>query len=724
MICYSLLSSYLIETINTILQSNSSKDCSNKNRKINIIDVFGVYETSKTEDNNNNNDENSSIDLGLNEFFINYFNEKLRQIFYEQLLENSPVEYQDNSGCVHLGEKVCQLLRQENTKPSDILSFIYNIDNILKKNNFGCIENDNILKINHYSGISSYSLENWFLYSHYSNSSIFEKLVVTIMSSSLIKQELPDINFDDLQSKISCINFSKQLSEFVFSLKASKNHFIYCLRSSGQIYSNSIKDNQIQDENQRERTFSVSFQDTLTPNINQNQNQNQQRNSMIDFNCILSQLKTHAIIEIAEISKFNEYSGNSIEFFNFFPGGKLTKKRKRKKSSSKKLFSEIRSAKSGKSHEDLNTKDQKRLSVRPIVSDENNTYRSHRRSRSFKYRLRTKSKIFRAEEISQTQLPTITTSTTTTTTANNVNIQLREEKSSRLSLMKNSNLLLSTKSLRLHNKQQLIAEFDLGDVIKGSESSDSLEVSSDELSFISSCSDDNKLSDHNQMYKFYHSKKKKDHLTLKLSQNLDFIKQNESFCWFDESNFHIIDNSDFLFQLSFAKLQKNQLDKSFYLISEKEKKRRILKFLEMYKCGSLLRTLFQMNESLSEATESLKNADKTARRQSAIIFDQQALQRSRSDGNINKPLLPRRVEKLRQPKAVPIFSSDDESDEDSSSPGIPGEDEPSTETVHIEPGPRKASAIHLQMDTIDDMVNQINFSNPIKPSPRRRKTMM
>lgn len=797
MICYSLISKSLLNKINISLNNST---VTQGMKSIKVFDVIGICE-------NQNN-------LGLDEFFINYSNEKLRQVFYEHLLENSPVEFQDNTGCVLLSEKLCKLLQNENSNPSlDLSSFITQIEEISQQNNYGEVVDNKKLKVEHYIGPVFYSLSEWFPVLHHSSPMIIEKLGIIILSSALFKKEIRTSDIERLQNHLSKRYFLTSLLNLAQSFQGTSNHFIYCLRTNVTTNINKEDNNNNNSSSNGEKNQINNNNSTSTSTNNENNN----INNDLDPDNILPQLKSHGIIELAEISKFteqNEYS--TVEYCNTYPGSsskqKKKKKKKRTSGNPRKIFSTPfhHSSKSSAGKSDTNDlqvdlpKRSNNNSSTNLSSISPTTHSSltggespRRRSRSFKNRIRPKSRIFKADEIQQNSSATNTQPATF----------LPKKKDH--AFMKNSSSL-STRSLQLEYQSGLsplrtargFDEAELLDFVSSSESSDSLAVSSDELSLISSdeieciTEDENTTSDNenstcsisksddsssttslttpkssnsnsqlrNYLYLSPSVKTLKNRILFpqrykKLSESQDeqyFLALIEKFCWREHSDVHIIDNIDILQELTRLKLQNEY---STNTLSAKEILSRKQKFLDVYKCGSLLRTLYQSEELSSTSGPTFTSTGMvpnhndenslTARKKKQIF--EGSLQRSSSEGNIGR-IRPssstssgngnvgeslssstggRRVTQLKQQQqsttTSPRFSDDDSDEEDV---GISETDECSTDKVNWKSdvwqnsNSRKNSTIHLTMDTVDDTLNQINYSNTVKPSPRKRKTIM
>ena len=680
MLCYLYLTSWLIGRINNV--SKNGVD-THGIPYIGLIDICGICENQEK--------------LDLEGFMINYTNEKIREVFYKSLFENSPVEFQDNEGCILFNENICNLLEREFDTPSDNAgAFVDNFRTISELTNSGTLLSDGELQIDHYIGPVSYNLSSWYSdVKKYSQTSI-KNLQNLTSSSKLFARSFPYVESSKVFDKISGIYYISNVSALVNSLKATKNHFIYCLRRGTDNSENQLS------------------------------------------SCLIPQLQAYGIVELAEISQYTKNDLESLEYCNSFPGGSRKKKNKKKKGmlSAKKRFTDLRFNKNSaslKSSEDLLSPKQLNNNndgdnIETTSSGALKIASPRRRSKSIKHRIRPKSRNFKGED--SKLLPQVNA------------IKKQERKNA-----------LGPQSVSYTSKEMVVdfkdsfpikrsnSEVSL-DTIASDQSSNydsdssedgSLILSEDELSDIS-CSD-NEIEDLNEdeMLRFPPGKEaliNRNLFTKRLNSIEEFnddkiLDRVECFCWPTDTKMLRINDVEVLRTLTKEKLaiDLRKIESTDELTTEEIESRKE-KFLSMYKCGSLLRTLHQRESSSQEIFGEPGNLTRSSSEGSFsnVSKGDKVPIRSRSSNMRSGVQRAKNVDSIISPRFP-----DDESDDELV--GIEdGDDKADSEQETVNWNiphtfPRKSS-IHLSLDTVDDVVNQINYSNTIKASPRRRKNIM
>ena len=335
-----MVSTWLIDKINKCFQPEETNQC-----YIGFVDLYSNYDhthnqsstSSENQEEKQKKAERSTNQHGLGEFVINFANEKLRQFFYKDVFESSPIEFQDNDACVYILENIFKLLKESSTftatgstssssssnnqpktssenmefSEEDYLAFKSKLekssetkmesggDRVVKFPK----EDDKVIRINHFHGIIEYNLYNWYKTLHTRTEYMIQSLLYICKLSSLINCTR-FMGLINRNNKITGILYMSLLEELIENIQQTECDYIHCIR---------INENPFSIHSTSAAQFNQSF--------------------------ILPQLKHHGFLELAEIS---QYLKNSHEFIysNQFPGEYSRTKLKKKEKKSKKKHQE------------------------------------------------------------------------------------------------------------------------------------------------------------------------------------------------------------------------------------------------------------------------------------------------------------------------------------------------------------------------------------------------
>ena len=660
MICFAMIASFLQEIANQ--HSKTDRGLGNLTH-IGLFDICGI------------NREEETAGLGLAEFLTNYTNEKMRKVFYQNYLESSPVEFQDNEGCVQLSEDLCHLLRDESLKSSgSSRDFINKVEHIVEANPAGTMAAHGDLRVDHYSGSVTYRLAGWYETIHRSSEEASNELLKLLGNSVAATTFLKSVDTGRLHQQVTGTFYMNQLQTLVQSLQATPNAFVYCLRHPLPAEG-------------------------------------------LESAVILPQLKSHGIVELAEIAQYTQRGAEeALDFCNTFPGGKKSKQSK------KRLFDKPRNKSSPNTSTAI-----PRAESRDNMA--NCPTSPRKRSKSIKNIIRTKSRAIKGEEkaVLRSSVSRFMDSETSSASKLKSSTSLSSQ-----SVTQTLSGQISPGHRRGNSTGDSVSFPEEGEIESDSSDDESLVLSDDELSEVSAddeeASDNLRLLPEKQTLSNRQLFDRQRERVSKFQTSQELANQMEAFCWKDDQQQLLrVDSAKQLHALSQIKLHGNLQQPP----TPQEQAARREKFESTYKCGSLLRTLHQRDASPDSAVEyrfglmdydsPLKRANSASAGLGSGVVPHSSSPRSNSLKGNSKV----KIDASAKRNTDKADSQDDElagsdnCDDDVDKSWLPELVQWSRKSTRIQ-----RLSVHLAADSIDDTVNQITFSNPIQPSPRRQKNMI